>query len=415
MSKGIACQGLCFYKLLRELCINFKNFRFGLGTWETIQAFQREKTTMQFHRLLFTILSIIPILLINAQYDVNTSVGKVSGFIDDSTPYVKQWLGVPYAEPPIQSLRFLPPVAKSKTLKIDGTKLPPSCQQYRSTVPDVFTVVPEFLDPGPFNEDCLYLNVIAPSRIKGKRGLPVLVWIHGGMTLFGGINTPYEKPEKWVQRSQEHVVVQINYRLNIFGFPNAKGLDTNNLGILDQRLALEWVRANIRRFGGDPEQIILWGHSAGAASADAHQFAFKNDPIFKATILESGVAVIAQTGSDLNKTSFQSVAKGVGCNSSSPKDEVDCMRKVDAGIIEDFLQNYTDSGAMPRLYFSASADRKVAFLPQEFVAKGKSGDFANLVLAPPPQAVQSANLATQLAYAHRFQHRRRLLFCPLLL
>ena len=337
---------------------------------------------MRSHDLMFAVLSIVQTTLTVEHCDIDSSIGTISGFINPLTPHVKQWLGIPYAEPPINSLRFLPPIAKSDTPNIDATKPPPSCQQYRSTIPDVFTAVPEFLAPGPYNEDCLYLNVIAPSKIKGKEGLPVLVWIHGGMTLFGGINTPYEKPEKWVQRSQEHIIVRINYRLNIFGFPNAKGLDTNNVGLLDQRLALEWVRANIKEFGGDPERIIMWGQSAGAASADALQFAFKDDPIYKATIFESGVALVAQTASDPNKTSFGLVAKGVGCTSSSPIDEVDCMRKIDAGTIEKFIQNYTDSRVSPVLYFSASADGKLAFLPQEFVAKGNAGEYANLVATP---------------------------------
>lgn len=99
-------------------------------------------------------------------------------------------------------------------------------------------------------------------------------------------------------------------------------------------------------------------------------------------ILESGVALFAQTGTDANKTSFSFIAHKMGCASNStPAEEVACMRKVDAGAIENFLQKYTDSGATRGLYFSASADGKVVFLPQQYVAKGKAGDFANVVRA----------------------------------
>ena len=73
-----------------------------------------------------------------------------------------------------------------------------------------------------------------------------------------------QRPQSWVNRTQAHIVVTINYRVNIFGFPNTAALDSPNLGILDQRLALEWVYANIASFGGDPDSIMLWGQSAGS-------------------------------------------------------------------------------------------------------------------------------------------------------
>jgi len=156
-----------------------------------------------------TALSIILSVVTAIQCDVETSVGTIIGFVDAATPNVKQWLGVPFAEPPVNSLRFLPPVPKFNIGKINAQKPPPSCQQYRTTLPDIFNqAVPEFLPPGRYDEDCLYLNVVARQNPKSP-ALPVLVWIHGGMTTFGGINTPYEKPQKWVQRSQEHIVVQI--------------------------------------------------------------------------------------------------------------------------------------------------------------------------------------------------------------
>ena len=138
--------------------------------------------------------------------EVDTSIGRIQGFIDPSLPDVKQWLGIPFAEPPIGPLRFLPPVAISEGQRnISALKAPASCPQYNSFA--LFNEVPQFLPLPPYDENCLYLNVITPKE-SSSRDLPVLFWIYGGATLQGGISTPYERPHQWVQRTQQHIVVQ---------------------------------------------------------------------------------------------------------------------------------------------------------------------------------------------------------------
>lgn len=141
-------------------------------------------------------------------HDVQTPNGKFVGIVDPTFPGVKQWLGVPFAEPPLGPLRFLPPVKKNPAVVVLAQNPPASCQQYLKAAANIFDLVPEFHPPKPYDEDCLYLNVIAPNKPKSER-LPVVVWIHGGEFTYGGIETPYEKPHKWVQRSQEHIVVQV--------------------------------------------------------------------------------------------------------------------------------------------------------------------------------------------------------------
>jgi carboxylesterase type B len=156
---------------------------------------------------------------------VQTTIGPIEGFVDPAYPGVRQWLGVPFAEPPVGARRFLPPEPK-KALPGGGvysaTRMPPAPMQAYTTKPDVYAkYVPEFLAPGPYSEDCLYLNVFAPTLRSGKTGkghedgkdeddggpLPTLVFFYGGEGEWGGVNAEYSQPQAWVQRSQKHLVV----------------------------------------------------------------------------------------------------------------------------------------------------------------------------------------------------------------
>ena len=120
----------------------------------------------------------------------------------------------------------------------------------------------------------------------------MLIFLPGGAFQTGGINSGYYSPTSWIERSQSHIVITINYRVNIFGFPNAPGLAEQNLGILDQRIALGWVRDNIAAFGGDPHAITQWGQSAGSMSSDIHAHAFPEDPIARAYFLSPVLCLV---------------------------------------------------------------------------------------------------------------------------
>lgn len=162
---------------------------------------------MQLQACLLRIAAISSTFATTQDLEVDTSIGQILRFIESSLPDVKQWLGTPFAEPPICPLRFLPPVAISKgQRKISAQRQPASCPQY-NRFPAFDNEVPEFLALPPYDEDCLYLNVIAPKD-SSSRDLPVLFWIHGGAPLQGGINTPYERPQQWIQRTRQHIVVQ---------------------------------------------------------------------------------------------------------------------------------------------------------------------------------------------------------------
>lgn len=197
----------------------------------------------------------------NADLTVELEAGTVHGKVDAANPDVRQFLGIPYGKPPVGDLRFAPSEPAEPFGALEATALPPSCMQYLTSVAGIWTSeVLQFNQAGlnttgPQSEDCLKVSVWAPRG--AKKDLPVLLWIYGGSFKFGGTNVPYQIPTQWVQRTKDHIVVAMQYRVNIFGFPNAAGLDDDkqNLGLLDQRLAVEWVRDNIAAFGGDVSRI----------------------------------------------------------------------------------------------------------------------------------------------------------------
>ncbi|KAH7198538.1 Alpha/Beta hydrolase protein [Fusarium flagelliforme] len=253
---------------------------------------------------------------------VKTDQGEVKGFRDESSN-VAQFLGIPYGE----QLRWSPAIPKGKFGKLNATSFGPNCPQSEPAATGPWA--PEFLiKPNSTSENCLFLNVWAPSHAlcPETEPLPVIVWIHGGGFVEGGGGIAYQIPKKWVERSQKHIVVSINYRLGVFGFPNAPSLGPKqqNLGLLDQRLAMQWVNDNISRFGGDPKRIILWGQSAGAMSVAFYQYAYPKTPIAAGYIENSGSAFLGLRNRDDTNSNFTSLARSFGCR----RDYVECLRRV---------------------------------------------------------------------------------------
>jgi acetylcholinesterase len=208
-----------------------------------------------------------------------------------------------------------------------------------------------------------------------------MFFMTGGGFIIGGINLPWQIPTSWVERSQSAIIVTINYRINIFGFPNAAGLPKGeqNLGVMDQRLALEWVRDNIAAFGGDPTRIMQWGRSAGAVSTDIHAYAYPEDPIAESYYAESGAVSTFRTAQDPIHSNFTFVAQNVGCGepcgpSGCPDEEthalaeVDCMRSVSMIQISNFIGQYQDRGEQPPITFNLIVDDKIYFEDYEALA-----------------------------------------------
>lgn len=141
-----------------------------------------------------------------------------------------------------------------------------------------------------------------------------------------GTNSHYCNPQTRVQRSQEHIVVTVNPRSNIFGFLNAAHLTEQNLRILDMQVALKWVRDNVRESGSDSEKIVAWSQSAGALAIGYLNVAFSFGPSFSDMILDSETAFYPRSVTESYHTThsnFSSIAAALGC--SDPEHEAECL------------------------------------------------------------------------------------------
>jgi len=185
---------------------------------------------------------------------IDTKSGKIQGYMENGIEIFK---GVPYAEPPVDELRFSAPVAKKHWDDVlDATEYGHCSYQGYTQLEDTMGKLQ------PESEDCLNLNVWTPKIGNKKR--PVMFWIHGGAFLMGGgIDSMYDGSA--LARRGDVVVVTINYRLGALGYLYIPGV-TANVGHMDQILALKWVHDNIELFGGDSKNITIFGESAGGYS-----------------------------------------------------------------------------------------------------------------------------------------------------
>lgn len=171
-----------------------------------------------------------------------------------------------------------------------------------------------------------------------------------------------------------------SYRNNIFGFPNARGLaDTGlnlNLGLLDQRFAIEWIRDNIANFGGNPEKMYLWGQSSGAASVDYYNYAWYHDPIVKGLIMHSGSVFATGTSKDPSHTNFTFVAQNVGCGNLSAGEELECMRTVSWKSIIDVYERYNLNHTTGTLGSTTVVDDQTKFL--DYASRTLAGKWTGL-------------------------------------
>jgi para-nitrobenzyl esterase len=249
---------------------------------------------------------------------VNISTGAIHGKV---TSDHREFLGVPYAKPPVGNLRFhSPEPAASWSGEKDAEVSGSACAQ---NYPILGTLYPS-------SEDCLTVNVYTPPAAQSQN-LPVMVWFYGGAYIIGSAGSYDPTP---LVTSGKVIVVEVNYRLGPFGFLALPGLagesstgSVGNYGLQDQQLALHWVKQNAAAFGGNPGNVTLFGQSAGGNSV-CHQVASPLAAgLFQRVISESGACTTSGLGPLTRETAYArglAYAKSLGCTDAST--EVSCLR-----------------------------------------------------------------------------------------
>lgn len=283
---------------------------------------------------------------------VNTQYGKLRGarvpLPSEILGPVDQYLGVPYAAPPVGEKRFLPPEPPSSWSGIkNATHFAPVCPQ------NIHNAVPEIMMPIWFtfnldivatyiqdqNEDCLYLNIYVPTEddIRDTGAKPVMVYIHGGSYMEGTGNMI----DGSVLASYGNVIViTLNFRVGVLGFLStgdqaAKG----NYGLLDQIQALRWISENIGYFGGDSNRITVFGSGIGASCVSLLTLSHHSEGLFHRAIIQSGSALSSWAVNYQPVKYTRLLAEKVGCNVLDTLDMVDCLRKKSAReLVEQDIQ-----------------------------------------------------------------------------
>ena len=215
---------------------------------------------------------------------VETASGPVQG--GRSISGAKTWLGIPYAQAPVGELRW------AKTVQVQEWSQPRATLQHGNWCPQLTNGLDGLmgLEPGDLrgDEDCLYLDIYAPSDANPQSQLPVMVWIHGGSNIWGRAE---QYDGSYLAESQDVVVVVVQYRLGPLGWfaHPALGDVGANFALMDLIEALEWVQSSVTSFGGNPENVTLFGESAGANNLLALLAMPQADGLYRAAIAQSGL------------------------------------------------------------------------------------------------------------------------------
>lgn len=310
--------------------------------------------------------------IVYSDHIVDTSCGPIRG-VSSLEQDVDAYLGIPYAEPPVDELRFYKPIPKTRWTEVyNASILPPPCPQM-DTGPYYFMP-----DVTKISEDCLYLNIWAPKSNSNEDLKPIILFIHPGGFIMGSSNLKAHDGSHLASRGNL-VVVTINYRLGALGYLLAFSEEADgNMGMYDQIMAIKWVKENAKQFGGDPENIVLMGASAGAYSISSHMVSPLSQNLFKRAIIESGTLVNPMLSDD-NAVLFQNsraLARLIGCENETstlkddPRTVVKCLKNKSK---EDIIAaEKTLFATTPALFFPRVNDE---FLPKGQVELYREGKF----------------------------------------
>lgn len=275
--------------------------------------------------------------------------GTVIGSVGDGIEYYR---GIPYAQPPTGPLRLKPPVCLESFGLVQATGVGPACPQMTAVdltpllldvavLPDVEQNLYFGTTLGDETEDCLTISVMRPQGTAADAELPVLFWIYGGGFETGSpqmYNGSVLIPQS-VAQGKPIIFVAVNYRLGAFGFLGGSEVLADgaaNLGLLDQRMGLEWVADNIAAFGGDPDAVTIWGESAGAISVFDQLALFDGDntykgrTLFRGAIMDSGSITPTEPVNGVKAQGiFDMVVEAAGCASAADSAKLECLRGVD--------------------------------------------------------------------------------------
>eukprot|EP00039_Didymoeca_costata_P024508 m.10515 g.10515 ORF g.10515 m.10515 type:complete len:549 (+) comp4275_c0_seq1:25-1671(+) len=281
-----------------------------------------------------------------------------------------RFLGVPFAKPPVNELRWEPPQMPEPWTTPKKTKTYGyTCYQSKNF----------FSETSLMSEDCLYLNIWLPKDIAKKNNTPILLFFYGGSWAEGSAMSPLYNGDSIADLYDDTIVVTTNYRLNVFGFLGSNSLrasdkSTGNFGLQDQRMAMQWCRDNAAAFHGDPNRITVFGESAGAGSISAHLVAPKSAGLFQAAIMESGPpAPWTAMPLEIAEKRFSDFVTKSGCPSGPSV--VSCLRSKNASEIFHARPSYSSF-----LDWSPVIDETELFdFPEKLVEQGKVNPSAVLM------------------------------------